>query len=156
MFRRALAIGEQIDSGDHPRTPNFMNNLCTVLIMQEKVDEAKELLARAWQLKAGRHDITSTRLLYVRIAGALIAQEPIGNYIGRLKTLLVMDPLPEYVPVAKPWNIQAFNDNVRKRTPSYSADILDALAAALNDPDEISTLDQFPIWAGQSALPLEA
>ena len=51
LLRQALAIDEKARGETHPKIPHRLNNLCTVLIIQGKLDEAKELLERAREAK---------------------------------------------------------------------------------------------------------
>jgi hypothetical protein len=104
-FGRAVGYSEIGIPRSHPKIPHRLNNLCTVLIMQGKLDEAKVLLVRAWQLKSGQHDLTSARVLYVRLAVALLESEPKEIFVGQLKTLLALESLPDYADVVKVWDI---------------------------------------------------
>ena len=116
LLRRALAIDEKARGETHPIIPHRLNNLCTVLIMQGKLDEAKPLLARAWQIKQGNHDITSARVLFVRLAIAFFESRPAGCFIGQLNALLSGDLLEAKANVAQVWKHRRF-----PRKPSCQA-----------------------------------
>jgi hypothetical protein len=123
--------------------------------MQGKLDEAKALLARAWQLKSGQHDLTSGRLLFAphcRAAG-IAAPE---MFIGQLKTLLAPGSLPDHADVVKVWDIVCFIEHLRPQLPPNYADFLTALVAAMNDRAKLPDLEGFSEWRNQPSVPLDA
>jgi hypothetical protein len=156
LLRQALAIDEQDHGATHPIIAHRLNNLCTVLILQDKLAEAKSLLARAWQLKSGRHDLTSPRLLFVRLVMALLESQPVEVFVGQLKNLLALESLPDHADVAKVWNITSFIESLRPKIPPDAGDFLTALASAMNDRTKLADLDRFPEWRDQPPTPLDA
>lgn len=155
LLRQALAIDEQDRGATHPKIPHRLNNLCTVLIPQGKLAEAKSLLARAWQLKRGQHDLTSTRLLYVRLAIALLEFQPGEVFIGQLKNLLALESLPDHAEVVKVWDITCFIESLRPKIPPGAGNFLTALASAMNDRTKLADLDRFPEWRNQPPIPID-
>jgi len=155
LLRQALAIEEQDRGATHPKIPHRLNNLCTVLILQGKLAEAKSLLARAWQLKYGRHDLTSTRLLFVRLAIALLEFQPVEVFVGQLKNLLALESLPDHAEVVKVWDITCFIESLRPKIPPDAGDFLTALVSAMNDRTNLADLDRFPEWRNQPPIPLD-
>ena len=93
LLRQALAIDEQDRGASPPVIPHCLNNLCAVLVVRGKLAEAKWLLSQAWQLKCACHDLTSTRVLVVRLAIALLESQPAEVFVGQLKTLLSLQSL---------------------------------------------------------------
>jgi tetratricopeptide (TPR) repeat protein len=155
LLRRALAIDEKARGEAHPKIPHRLNNICTALIMQGKLDEAKELLARAWQLKCGRHDLTSARLLFVRLTVAMLESQPETLFLGQLKTLLAQESLPDHADVVKVWDIAYFIDHLSAELGGHHAAFLRALAASLNDRAKLPELDRFPQWRDAPPQSLE-
>lgn len=155
LLRHALARDKEIRGQSHPKIPHRLNNLCTVLIMQGKLNEAKSLLKSAWQLKSGQHDLTSLRLLFVRLTVALLEAQPAAVFLGQLKTLLADASLPDYADVTKTWNIPDFIGHLNAELGAQNVKFLTALAIATNDHSKISDLDQFPEWRDANPLPLE-
>jgi len=154
-LRRALEIDEKARGELHPKIPHRLNNLCTVLVMQDKLNEAKELLARAWRLKTGQHDLTSARLLFVRLAIAMLEAQPSGPFLGQLRTFLELESLADHADVAKIWDISDFIEHLGRRLSPESSDLLTALAAALNDRGTLSDLGRVTEWSSQPPLQLE-
>jgi len=155
LLRQALAIDEQDRGATPPKIPHRLNNLCTVLILRGKQAEAKSLLARAWQLKCTRHDLTSTRLLFVRLAIALLEFQPAEVFVGQLKTLLALDPLPDDPAVVKPGDMTWFSESLLPKIPPDAGDFLTALASAMNDRTKLADLNRFPEWRNQPPIPLD-
>ncbi len=156
LLRQALAIDEEDRGATHPKIPHRLNNLCTVLIPQGKLAEAKSLLARAWQLKRGQHDLTSTRLLLVRLAIALLELQPVEVFVGQLKNLLALESLPDHAEVVKVWDITCFIESLRPKIPPDAGNFLTALVSAMNDRTKLADLDRFPEWLTQPPIPLDA
>jgi hypothetical protein len=113
------------------------------------------LLARAWQLKSGQHDLTSTRLLFVRLTVALLESQPTEKFVGQLKTLLALESLPDYADVMKVWDIDYFIEHLRSKLPPSSTNFLTALAAVLNDRTKLPELEEFPAWREAKRLPID-
>ncbi|MGA9131261.1 MAG: hypothetical protein WB384_04590 [Candidatus Sulfotelmatobacter sp.] len=123
--------------------------------MQGKLDETKKLLKRAWQLKSGQHDLTSTRLLFVRLTVALLETQPTEKFVGQLKTLLALESLPDHADVMKVWDITYFIEHLQPKLSSGSADFLTALATVLNDRTKLPELEEFPAWREAKPLPID-
>jgi len=156
LLRQALTIDEQDRGATHPKIPHRLNNLCTVLIPQGKLAEAKSRLARAWQLKRSQHDLTSTRLLFVRLAIALLELQPVEVFVGQLKNLLALESLPDHAGVVKVWDITCLIESLRPTIPPDADNFLTALVSAMNDRTKLVDLDRFPEWRNQTPIPLDA
>ena len=156
MLRRAIAIEQQSLPSDSPKHPHRLNNLCTTLIMQHKLAEARLLLVRAWEMQAGRHDLTSARILASRVMVCLLDNELPAPFIGQLKTLLADAPLTAAGDIALKTNAGPVIDSLRPRLSDEQAAFLDALYLALNEPDQRPALDGFGPWREQQPVPLDA
>jgi len=155
LLRQALELDEKTLGTTHPKIPHRLMNLSTVLIMQGKLDEARLRLTHAWQLKYGRHDLTSGRLLFVRVALALLELQPTKVFVGQLKTLLMQESVPDHADVARTWDIVCLIESLRPKLPPAGADFLEALADVLNDRKGLPRLDQFPLWQDCNPQPLD-
>jgi tetratricopeptide (TPR) repeat protein len=156
LLRRALELDDKTRGGTHPKIPHRLNNLCTVLIMQGKLEESKPLLSRAWQIKSGQHDLTSARVLFIRLALAFLKSQPTETFIGQLKTILVQESLTDHANVAKIWDISCFIEHLGNSglgIPDF--EFLRALVAAFNDRARLPALDRFPTWKNQVPVPLD-
>jgi len=142
LLRRSLAIYERINGATHPIVRHRLINLSIIVIMQGHLDEAKALLARAWQMKSEQYDITSVRLLFVRLSVALLESQRIAEYVGQLKMLLALETLSDYANAGKAWNIDYFIVFLRRRLPPDSVGMLAALAAGLNERKVLHKLEE--------------
>jgi proteasome accessory factor A len=153
--RRALQIDQAVRGNDDPKIPHRLNNLALVLVMQDKLSEARQRLARAWSLKAGQHDITSARVLWTRVTTALVGSEASGTFLGLMRSLFSLPSLPATGGVIRYWQVVPVVDFVRPRISPADADLLVQLAEVLNYRRRLPRLDAFASWADQAPLPLE-
>jgi hypothetical protein len=139
-----------------PKIAHRLNNLSTVLIMKGILAEAEKFLELAWSIKRSTgHDITSPRVLLVRLTLAMLESKPTDQYICQLRTLTVMPELSDNADVIKTWDIADFIEFLKPKLGEHNAEFLTALVAAMNDRTKLSTLDQFPEWRNQSPVPLD-
>ena len=144
--RRALALDERLREPGHPKIPHRLNNLAVVLVMQGKRDEAKPLLARAWELKRGCHDLTSARIVWVRLAVALVERAEPRVFLGQLKSLLALPELPAHGDVATTWNCESIIASLRPGLGSKDAELLTRAVAALNSRPHRAALAALRKW----------
>lgn len=138
-------MSEQSSYSDSPLIPHMLNNLCTVLIMQDKLDEAVKKLNRAWQMKSSRHDIISPRILFNGLIIVSLKSQPMSTFIGLLKVLLSKFPHPNYGNFTKIWNIKDLLDYIKVKLPGDINAFLNALLHTLNENKGAVNLDQFDI-----------
>jgi hypothetical protein len=103
-------------------------------------------LSRAWNLKAGQHDITSQRILFVRLVIAFLEGESREMLAGQLKTLLTHGPLPDYADVVVVWDIGYFIEYLTPKLDPGTVGFLTALVEAMNDPAKLARLEEFSEW----------
>jgi nephrocystin-3 len=156
LLRRAVEIERQVLPPESPKNPHRLNSLCMVLVMQGKLVEAKALAEEAWTLQASRHDLTSGRILAVRLAIALIEAEPVGVYVGQLKTLLAGESVKAAGNIASTWDAHSFLASARPKLSKPDADFLEDVSATLNDRVSQIDLARHLGWTEYDALPLEA
>jgi tetratricopeptide (TPR) repeat protein len=155
LLMQALHIDEKLLGQNHPKIPHRLNNLSMALIMQNQISEAKKRLTRAGQLKSGQHDLTSARILFVRLAVALLDLEPAESFVGQLKILLSRGLTPDFSGVSQTWDVAFFTEHLRPLVSPDSADLLTAIAQALNETSDLASLNRFPIWQAQPSLPVD-
>ncbi|NUN08627.1 MAG: toll/interleukin-1 receptor domain-containing protein [Ignavibacteriaceae bacterium] len=154
-IRKALLYDIKIRGGDHPKIAHRLNNLSSILLMQGKHNEAKDNLINAWNLKNFKHDITSPRILYVRLTTAILQKDSTGVYIGQLKTLFSLGPLPDYAEVSATWEPVHFVEYLRTNLGDDNSDFLLALADVTNDFNLLWILDKYDIWKNQEPVSLD-
>ncbi len=152
--RRALDLDERLRGANHPKVPHRLNNLAIVLVMQGKLDEAKPLLARAWHLKGAGHDVTSARVLWVRLATGMLEGSPTDIFVGQLKTLFEFSELASPGDLSSTWDVEAVLAQLANRLPAPQLDMLGRASTALNDRDAVFDLEALPEWQSQPPVDL--
>lgn len=154
LLRQALEIESRLLARDASQLPHRLNNLSTVLLMQDKLGEAKRLLRRAWALMKGRHDSTSVRIMLSRLTISFLESKPSGIYLGRLKTLLKAPP-------SVAGNITSTTraaitvDYLKEQLSPGEVNLLHALFRAANDSEAVHDLNNYKIWRTTVPVPLE-
>jgi hypothetical protein len=156
MLRRAMAIEDDQIPADSPRRPHRRNNLALVLLRTDKLGEARVVNADAWALQTGRHDVTSGRILFTRIAlDLLIGSRAVAPYVGQLKTLLAPARLACAGDITPTWDIPDVLETLDERLLAEDAHFLTDVAAVLNAPHRVAMLEPHWLWAETPAVPLE-
>jgi hypothetical protein len=154
LMRAALAIDLAVRPADHPKVPHRRNNLATVLLMQGRVAEAREQAAAAWLLQGTRYDLTSARILTIRLAIAFAGSEPCALFAGQLKAHLAMWPLPDFADVDRHWQMAPVLDRLAARIEDGAIGLLRAIVGVLNGSGSIGALEDWPLWRETPAQPL--
>jgi proteasome accessory factor A len=156
LLRQAIEIEDAQVAVDSPKRAHRRNNLGIVLMRAGKLDEARRWNAEAWRLKAGQHDLTTGRILFVRIAIRLLLDDrDVRLYVGQLKTLLERDPLECMGDIATTWEIPDVLEMLDERLRSADADMLGTIAEELSDGANRAVLDTFEVWRTSPAVPLD-
>jgi tetratricopeptide (TPR) repeat protein len=156
IFRRAMEIEDARVAPDSPKRPHRRNHLAMVLLRAGRLDEAKTWNAEAWCLKAGRHDLVSGRILFIRIALCLLqGRRDVALYLGQLKTVFNLDPLECLADIAVTWEIHDVLDTLCEHLPDADATLLVHLTEALNDREHLEVLETFEEWRTVEAVGLE-
>jgi len=156
LLRRAIQIEDARVPADSPKRPHRRNNLSIVLMRAGKLDEAVAMNAEAWKLKAGRHDLTSGRILFVRIALVLLGDlGDVDHYVGQLKSLLARQSLECLGDIASTWDIQDVLTMLRQVLFESEAKLLERLSATLNDRASLPALERLQLWRDAAVVGLE-
>ena len=156
MLREAVAIEDRALPPDHPKRPHRLNNLASVLLMQDKRAEARLLLDRAWHLQSGRHDLTSARILCLRLALEWIEGREGNPFLGQMRTLLAEPRLGTLANISTTWETAAVWESLRPRLSEGRLILLQRIADSLNDRSIEAELSDFPAWREAPAAPLDA
>jgi hypothetical protein len=154
-LRHALEIDEHERELSDPKIPHRLMNLSTVLIMRDNLDEASEILDRAWRLLQNKQDVTSQRVLFLELSIAELHSVSGGKYLGYLKTLLTGAPLKTFSNIATNWEIHYLLIYLHQKLPQDTFEFLNALIKVLNDPARITILNDFRQWNEQEPMTLE-
>jgi tetratricopeptide (TPR) repeat protein len=153
--RRVAATTAKMCGDIHPLTIHRRNNLVLNLIMLGKLEEARQILAANWRLKAPPHANTTPHIAFLRHLIALLESQPDTLFLGQLKTLLTGPELPVASDVAVPWDIAYFIEFLKSKLGEHPAEFLTALVAALNDRANLPALDAFPAWRDRATMALD-
>jgi hypothetical protein len=151
-----LAIEDRLLSSDHPKRAHRRNNLAMVCMLANRLDESESLNREAWAHKTGQHDVTSGRILFLRIALCWLLDADASLYLGQLRTLLAQPNLTSLGGVDRQWEAADILDELSKRLTTEKAGFLRALVLALNEPGKIAQLDRFSLWLFVLDEPLDA
>jgi len=156
LLRQALEIETRAYQSDHPKLPHRMNNLTAILLLQGKLKEAEKLNHSAWALKIGRHDITSERILYIRIILCLLTGKLPNHPIGQLKTLFKTGMPDAPCNIMRIWNFYDSLSFFRSKISEEKYHFLLAVIDAHNNRNPIEAIGNcFPLWSNQPEVPLD-
>ena len=155
LMRAALATDLAVRPPNHPKVPHRRNNLGTVLVIQGRLAEAREQVTRAWEQSCGRYDLTSARILTVRLLIALIDHEPCELFLGQLKSHLAIHPLQNVADVDRFWKMMPLLDELAPRMSPDDVRLLKAVVRVLNASMPGDLLETMARWHEASSLPLD-
>ncbi len=158
-LERAIELEDRILPVEHPKRAHRRNNLAMVLMLDGQFDEAIRLNAETWKLKAnvseGGHDLTSGRILFIRIALSYLTGLDASIHIGQLRTLFQRPDLPCLGDINRRWQAADILDSLRQQLSPEEADLMAALVEVLNDQAKLPELDRFTAWTSQEAVSLD-
>ena len=154
LLRRAIGIEDRLLSPNHPRRAHRRNNLAIVCMLADQLDEAVCINAEAWLLMAGQHDVTSCRILIVRIALYWLRNVDATLYLAQLRWLLAQPELPCLGGIDPKWDAVDVLDHLRAQLAPEKANLFVAITSFLNEPGTVADLEQFDLWKSTPAIPL--
>ena len=136
---------------DHPWTVALRNNLALTLLMLDRDDEARHLLAESWHTLAPNYSNLALRILYLALLADRLRNNNGTGQIGRLKTSLSGPELPRAPGVAHPWDIAYLLDYLRPncRPTAPNSSVLSSLRSTIRPRSR--RLTDFP--SGATPLP---
>jgi hypothetical protein len=156
LMRCALAIDLAERHPRHVKISHRRNNVGTLLLMQGRIAEARELVTAAWPRSTDRFDVTSARVLTTRLTIAFIERAPYHFFLGQLKSHLSTQPLPNFGDVDRFWQMHTVLDAVAQRLDGDTVTLLSAIVNVVNGRSTLETLEQIPLWRDTPAQPLDA
>jgi hypothetical protein len=120
--------------------------------MKDNLNEASDVLARAWRLLQNKPDVTSLRVLFLQFSIASLRSEPGGQFLGFLKGLFTGAPLKIFSNIASNWEIHYLLIYLHQKLPPDSFLLINELIKVLNDPTRITRLNDFKQWNDQKPL----
>jgi hypothetical protein len=154
LMRAALAVDRAVRPPGHPKLAHRQNNLGTVLLMLGRVAEARQEVTLAWLAGGGRYDLTSARVLTIRLTIAMVAGEPIEIFLGQLKSHLAIQPLPDFADVSRSWQFAQPLEMVAPALDSDAFALLKSIGDVVNGDRPAQSLEEVPLWQNAMALPL--
>ena len=155
LMRAALAIDVIVGETARRKLPHRWNNLGTLLLLRGRVGDARREVTHAWVLNATNYDITSARILTVRLTIAMVDNEPGDLFLGQLKTHLAIQPLPDFADVDRRWAMSRMLEMLRPRLDGEAVDLLRAIGEVINRERPLESLDGIPRWQSTPPVPLD-
>jgi hypothetical protein len=156
-LREAIALEDAAVAADSPKRPHRRNNLAIVLMRAGNLAESVAVNAEAWRLKAGQHDLTSGRILFVRIALTFLrGDRNVRVYLGQLKTLLRRESLTCRGDIADVWDVPDVLGMLCEELRAADAELLLHAAEVLNDRNHFAVLKRLDAWKAARAVALES
>ena len=148
---RAFELDARLRPASDPKIPHRLSNLSLALLLAKKLHEAAEANRAAWAVRPGG-DITTGRVLCVRVALAMLLGESYATPLGQLKTLLGQH-MTAKANVASKWAVTSVVRLWRQELADNDAALLGALVSSLDDGRVTNELEQHALWA--EALPVD-
>jgi hypothetical protein len=133
--------------------PGTLTHLARVLLMQDRLPEAREAIAFAWQLIRDREvqqenqSYILPRILFFRILFAMLARSSYASLVKRLKRELRGGNNRES------WTIEPVITHFRQYLRPHDFNFLEAIAEAINSAENMDRLNAFEVWiAGKDAI----
>jgi hypothetical protein len=155
-MRAALAIDVAGGGATSRKLPHRRNNLATVLLIQGRASDARQEVTLAWQDARTRYDLTSARILTMRLMIALVDGEPEDVFLGQLKTHLAIQPLPDSADVNPLWQVALLLEALTPKLDASALELLRATADVLNGDRPVESLEELARWRNAPALTLDA
>jgi tetratricopeptide (TPR) repeat protein len=155
LFRRAIAVEDKLLPPKHPRRAHRRTHLASVLLMQGRWDEAREILTIAWGLARGTADLIAARILVYRLGLAWLSHETANVFAGQLKTLLSGPQLCMPCNIVAVWTPTEIFNVLGASLSAVQRSALLTVASVLNCAQPVSSLDQFSFWKEQVPIDLD-
>ncbi|EKD33623.1 MAG: hypothetical protein ACD_75C02640G0002 [uncultured bacterium] len=130
--------------------PGTLVHLARVLLMQDRIPEARNAIARAWKLtrKKEMRDQTSSyvlhRIFFFRILCAMLTRDDYSRPVAELKQELQDNP------IRVTWSIGPVIEHLKPYVRPSDLEFVMAVAKAIDTTDNIERLNSFPIWRGET------
>jgi len=149
---RAFEMDVRLRPASDPKIPHRLSNLSLALLLAKKLHEAAEANRAAWAVRPGG-DVTSGRILCVRVALAMLLGESYATALGQLRTLLGQH-ITAKANVASKWPVNSVVRLWSQELPDNDAALLEALVSSLDDGRLTNELEQHGAWASASPVDL--
>jgi len=155
LVHSAMSWDRRTRGRRHQKVAHRLLNLAGVELMRSGPDRARRLLVRAWASCARSADLTTARILAMRLIVASIRGESHSTYLGQLKTILDQGALSNVADVDQ----ERFAAPVLTFAGPYLTSehrlLIAAIMGVLKGASPTSTLSELEIFARQPALPLD-
>lgn len=155
LLRQSIIIEIQERGENHPKIPHLLNGLSAILLMNEKLKEAIQQNVRAWHLKCNQHDLTSARIVLIRLILCVLFDVDIRIYIGQIKMLVVEGRLKPTDGISEIWRLQSLLDYLKTKVNKLYFDLISRILSTLNDQSKLGELDRNSMWKKIPPISLE-
>ena len=126
--------------------PGTLIHLARVLLMQDRLPEAREAIAKAWRQMRNREVRQVTpcyvlhRIIFFRIFCAMLARGNYSHQVAALKRELLGNPYRES------WTIDPVIKHFKAYLRPYDVHFLESVAGAINSVENMDRLNAFEVW----------
>jgi hypothetical protein len=136
--------------------PGTHCHLARIALLSEDLPAVRQHLDEAWSHHAASTAYVAPRMLWLlsalwsleRLNSGEEAKLP-SSLLGRLKTALQVEG------AHMEWTMDPVLAHLKSKLPAEAHALLTALVAALNSPDNVGALDEFPAWREAVPQPLD-
>ncbi len=148
LLRDALDIELGAYPADHPSLPHRMANLSSVLLLQDKLGEARDLLSRAYIVDGPRGDATTARILYLDIVLSYCTDSDYSDALGKMKALLLRGLIKTRNSISNKVSFATVVEFLflHNKLSAAEREFLAALMEAINDDKKLADLERFEVW----------
>lgn len=155
LVHAAMSWDRRTRGRRHQKVAHRLLNLAGVELMRSGPDRARRLLVRAWASCARSADLTTARVLTMRLIVASIEGESHSTYLGQLKTILDEGALSNVADVDQERFAAPVLTFVEPYLTSEDRLLVAAIMGVLKGTSPASTLSELDIFARQPPLPLD-
>ncbi len=131
-------------------------HLARIYIVEDRISDAEDVVARAWELRSGAPAYVLPRILWLRLALLAVSgnslqprAEATSRWLGRIKSALTAKN------AFMEWKMDPVLSRLREKLPGGDYDLLAALVAAFSNSTVVAALEQFPVWSELSLIALD-
>ncbi len=132
-------------------------HLARILLLTDREQEARQVIAQAWEHHGGAPAYVVPRILWFQIAFTRISTEErvkadthFNMLVGKIKTALQNEE------AFKEWAMEPVLEQLKLKGAPLDFELLSTLISVLNNSAKLPTLDAFPAWRDQPLIPLDA
>ena len=155
LLHASLSLDRRARGVRHPKVGHRFMNLAGVELMRGRYQRSARLLRRAWSASPNAPDVTSARILAMRLIVALVQGESHGPLLGQLKTVLLHGSMSNLADVDTKSSAAPIIRSVQSRLTSTHLELVTALLSVVNGSKTVDVLADCQIFEAQECVSLD-